>query len=117
MALFILSCSHINKVEPNFIEISRSIVKIQALSASGKQSMGSGVVIAPNLIATNCHVTRTANRVHLIEEDRLYPVLAQAAIPGFDVCILKTAPLPLPVADMAESEPIMTLPYLVTLMP
>jgi S1-C subfamily serine protease len=105
-ALFILSCSHINKVETNGIELSRSIVKIQALSASGKQSMGSGVVIAPNLIATNCHVTRTANRAYLIEEDRLYPVLAQAAIPDFDVCILKTTPLTLPVAEMAESEPL-----------
>jgi serine protease Do len=104
--LFILSCSHINRVEPNLIEISRSIVKIQALSASGKQSMGSGVVIAPNLIATNCHVTRTAKRAYLIEEDRLYPVLAQAAIPDFDVCILKTERLTLPVTEMTESEPL-----------
>ncbi len=93
MGLFILSCSHSNK--PNAIELSRSTVKIQALSANGKQSIGSGVLIAPNIIATNCHVTRTANLAYLIEEDRLYPVLAQAAIPEFDVCILKTEPLTL----------------------
>jgi S1-C subfamily serine protease len=106
IGIFILSCSHISKVEPNGIELSRSIVKIQALSVSGKQSMGSGVVIAPNTIATNCHVTRTANRAYIIEEERLYPVLAQAAIPEFDVCILKTEPFTLPVATLAESEPL-----------
>jgi S1-C subfamily serine protease len=108
MTLFILSCSQVKTVEPNTIDLSKSIVKIQALSGNGKQNLGSGVVVAPNLIATNCHVTRAANRAYLIDADtdRVYSVLAQASIPDYDVCILKTEALSLPVAELAESETI-----------
>jgi S1-C subfamily serine protease len=108
MTLFILSCSQVKPIEPNAIVLSKSIVKIQALSGSGKQNMGSGVVIAPNLIATNCHVTRAANRAYLIDADtdRVYSVLAQASLPDYDVCILKTQALNLPVAELADTETI-----------
>ncbi len=104
MGLVIVACSSTQKVETTAFDPSRSTVKIQALSASGKQNLGSGVVIAANTIATNCHIMRKSKRAFLIEPDGLYPVLTQAVLPEFDVCILKTDHLNLPAAELAEGE-------------
>ncbi len=104
IGLIISSCSQIQKFESTSFGPGRSTVKIQAVSADGKQNLGSGVVIGPNLIATNCHVVRNAKRAYLSQPDRLYPVIAEAALPELDVCILETDRLDLPAADMAESE-------------
>lgn len=103
--VFIISgCAQIQKVEVSPFDPSRSTVKIQAISLGGRQNLGSGVVIAPNLIATNCHVVRKASRVFLSQPERLYKVRSQATLPEFDVCILQTDHLDLPAADLAESE-------------
>jgi serine protease Do len=106
IGLIFCSCSQIQKLETTAFDPGRSTVKIQAISADGQQNLGSGVVIAPNKIATNCHVIRKAKRAYLSQPDRLYPVLALAALPELDVCILQTDHLDLPAADMAESETI-----------
>ena len=45
-----------------------------------------------------------ATRVSLIEEVRIYPILAQTTVPEFDVCLLKTESLTLPTAEIAEDE-------------
>lgn len=108
ITVYILGFSSIIISAPIDIGLSRSVVKIMALSANGKQNMGSGVVIGSNKIATNCHVTRTSSRAYLLKEGQRYSVLAQAALPEFDVCILKTEPLPLPVANLASLETIQT---------
>jgi len=106
ISLCILNFAGINKAEVESVDLSRSVVKIMAISPSGKQNMGSGVVIAHNKIATNCHVTRIARRAYIIKEDRLYAVLAQAAIPELDVCILETAPVTLPIASLVTPDSI-----------
>ena len=104
LALIVSSCSQIPKLETSSVDLGRSTVKIQAISAGGKQNLGSGVVVAPNTIATNCHVVRKAKRAYISQPDRLYTLLAQAILPELDVCILKTNHLNLPTADLAESE-------------
>jgi serine protease Do len=104
--LVLTGCASIKAVDNPALDPGRSTVKIQAITSDGKQNLGSGVVIGPNLIATNCHVVRKAKRAYLSQPDRLYPVLAQAALPEFDVCILKTDHLNLPTAELAESEDI-----------
>ncbi len=84
------------KAELNPFLLSRSVVKIQAVSDQGKQYMGSGVVIQPDIVATNCHVTRHADRAFIFKADRLYPASQQAALGDLDICLLKTEPLALP---------------------
>jgi serine protease Do len=106
ISLIISNCSQLQKLEQNQVDLSRSIVKIQAISANGKQNLGSGVIIAPNKIATNCHVMHAANRAFLVQNEQLYRVIAQAATPELDVCILKTEHLNLPVTDLADNETI-----------
>jgi serine protease Do len=104
VGLMLSSCSQLQKVDTNPANSGQSTVKIQAISTNGKQNLGSGVVIAPNTIATNCHIIRRSQRAFVIEPDRLYPILTQAVLPEFDVCILKTDRLNVPAAVLAESE-------------
>ena len=40
--------------------LSASVLKIEALRVQGGFALGSGVVVAPETIVTNCHVTRDA---------------------------------------------------------
>jgi S1-C subfamily serine protease len=49
---------------------------------------------------------RTANRAFLVQNEQLYRVLALAAAPELDVCILKTDHLDSPAADATESDTI-----------
>jgi len=103
LGLIISGCAHYHKGEITAVDPGRSTVKIQALSSSGKQNLGSGVVIAPDTVATNCHVLRQAERAIIILPEGLYPVLSQAALPEYDVCILKTAHLGLTPAEILDS--------------
>lgn len=80
----------------------RSVVKVMADSKSGRVSMGSGVVIAANRVATNCHVTRAAQSITVIKGISRYKVSAQSADMQADVCVLYTQNLRLPSAKLGD---------------
>ena len=62
-------------------------------------SQGSGVVVAPEIVVTNCHVTKQGNvRVRYREAD--YLAVATASNQEFDFCILKVAGLPAAAAQI-----------------
>lgn len=100
----IVGCAAFSKGEPDFRLLSRSVVKIMAISQSGTQNLGSGVVIDHDKIATNCHVTRAAVRAYLLKESQLHAVRAEAALPEFDVCILETGTVTLPAVPLANPD-------------
>ncbi|MGH8547900.1 MAG: S1 family peptidase [Methylococcales bacterium] len=80
----------------------RSVVKVMADSNTGRVSMGSGVVVAPDRVATNCHVIRSAISIIVSKGISGYPVIAQSALPEQDVCILHTLNLKLPAARLGK---------------
>ncbi len=86
------------------MQLSLSVVKVIARNAAGKSYMGSGVIIAPGRVATNCHVTRDAEQIVLFKSGHAYPVLKQAALTELNACILETGSMPLPAAQLALSE-------------
>lgn len=99
-----LCCStHAWAIEPD-MHLSLSVVKVIARNAAGKSYMGSGVIIAPDKVATNCHVTRNADEIVLFKSGHVYPALRQAALTELDVCILETDSIPLPAAKLALQE-------------
>lgn len=99
-----LFCSHqVWAIKPD-MHLSLSVVKVVARNAAGKTYMGSGVIIAPGKVATNCHVTRDAEQIVLFKSGHAYPVLKQAALTELDACILETGSIPLPAAKLALSE-------------
>jgi S1-C subfamily serine protease len=90
-------------IQPD-VHLSLSVVKVIASTPAGKNHMGSGVIIAPNKIATNCHVTREASRISVTKSGESYKVIKQAALPEYDVCILESTALPLPNASLADKD-------------
>lgn len=85
-------------------QLMTRIVKVHARAADGRLNLGSGVPIAPQLVATNCHVTRRAESIELLvnspQGPQTYAVQSQASSLNHDVCVLRVAE-PLPFAPMA----------------
>ena len=88
--------------QPNLMW-GQSVVKVMADSADGRVSMGSGVVVSPNRVATNCHVTRSAKSILVSKGISGYQVIEQAALPEQDVCILVTENMKLPAAKLGKT--------------
>ncbi|MGH8476697.1 MAG: S1 family peptidase [Methylococcales bacterium] len=103
LILFCLGNCTANQAEnlPDF-RWGQSVVKIRAESTAGRFSMGSGVVVAPDRVATNCHVTRSARSISVSKGSAVYAVTAQSALLEQDVCILHTLDLKLPAARLGK---------------
>lgn len=76
------------------LQLSASVVKIEVLQVRGGFGLGSGVVVAPDRVVTNCHVTRNASEIHVLRGGLRWNVEAQAADIEHDLCLLKVPRLP-----------------------
>lgn len=86
-----------------YTNLSISVVQVRVANTAGKSFFGSGVVVAENEVITNCHVTRQAARIEVAKGALVYPVFGQKADMNHDLCLLRTAPMPLRVAELRES--------------
>lgn len=88
--------------DPNFIaRISLFVVKVYAYSEQGKTAFGSGVMVGPGEVATNCHVTRKAASITVRKGGVWLPVQSQRASVGRDLCLLGVpVASPIPVAPL-----------------
>jgi serine protease Do len=71
------------------IGLSASVLKIEALRVQGGFSLGSGVVVAPERIITNCHVTRDAPKVNVLRGGVRWIAEAQRSDIDHDLCLLR----------------------------
>lgn len=85
-----------------------SVVKVIAYSAKGRMSFGSGVVVSPEKVLTNCHVIFKAKRIILKKSGANYPVISQRIASELDLCLLRTEHLPLPAIDPGLLETLQT---------
>lgn len=91
-------------IDSGFItRISMSVVKVRASSANGKTLLGSGVVVAPDEVLTNCHVTRDAQSITVAKGGLRFDVYSQKADMDHDLCLLKTDAMPLQPAALRAS--------------
>ena len=88
--------------DPNYIaHISLFVVKVHAHSAQGKTALGSGVMVGPGEVATNCHVTRDADSIVVRKGGIWLTVQSQRANMSRDLCLLTVpAAAALPVAPL-----------------
>ena len=99
------------------VKVSPSVLKIEALSASGRYQLGSGVVVGDGKVVTNCHVTRTAAQVHVVKGGVRWRATAQSADPLRDLCLLRVPSLegdvaPIVRADTLQlAQPVMAIGY------
>lgn len=82
-----------------------SLVRIRAVAADGSLKVGSGVVIAPDRIATACHVTRHGSKIQVVHDAQRWTATAQTGDVAHDVCVLSVAPerLDLPIVQLRDS--------------
>lgn len=73
----------------SFVRLGSSVLKIEVLREQGGYSLGSGVVVRPDKVVTNCHVTRDAAKIHVLRGGLRWLVEAQAVDVEHDLCVLQ----------------------------
>lgn len=80
-----------------------SVVRVVASTPASRGSFGSGVVIPGGRVATNCHVTRNASSLSVVENGMRVDVLEEVGDPAADICVLSVARLNTPAAGLGGS--------------
>lgn len=97
--------------EQVFAKASPSVVMVYATDKKAKGgSQGSGVVVSPGRVATNCHVLLKSKRekklyqqIAVKQGDQLWPAQFVAGKLEYDTCLLAVADLPLPAVYIANT--------------
>lgn len=80
-----------------------SVLLVEAVSAKGRLQVGSAVVVAPRRAVTNCHVTRDAASVWIVQGALRRAASAQAADVARDLCVLQVDELDAPAVALGRS--------------
>jgi S1-C subfamily serine protease len=83
--------------------VSLSVVQIRAYAPTGRMFLGSGVVVGADRVATNCHVTRDAERILVSKGALNYPATSQRANTRHDLCLLAVPGIAVPAAKLGEA--------------
>ena len=87
-----------------FAAVSPSVVVVEVSDAAGKLTgTGSGVVIAPDEIVTNCHVATAGKVLQIRLGDIRYPGTLHYADPDHDLCQLSVPRLPAPPVMLGDA--------------
>lgn len=79
------------------------VLKIEVVRTDGGKETGSGVVVAPERLLTNCHVLRNARQVKVSHGGRSWLARADTGDTFRDLCVLKLPGFPGPPAALAET--------------
>lgn len=90
------------------IELGHSVVMVTTELPSGSNGRGSGVVVSPQYVATNCHVLANTNGANIAKFKDGYRPIGLKANWRRDVCLLKFDTLPFKPIPMRDSS---TLQY------
>lgn len=109
--LIAASLTHPLYAQPSMVEtleLSHSVVMVTTDLPDGSNGRGSGVVVSPEYVATNCHVLANSNGANIAKFRDGYRPIALKANWRRDVCLLKFEPLPFKPIPMRDSH---TLQY------
>ncbi len=87
-AVLIGNAAHADVDRAAFIALSSKVLKIEATRQQGGYALGSGVLVAPQRLLTNCHVTRDAREVHAYQFGVRWRAVAQVSDVPRDLCLL-----------------------------
>ena len=105
-SLFIAQISSVNAAPSSELiyTLKASVAKIHSVNASGGKSTGTGVVVAENKVATNCHVLADSVGMNLSAMGETYQPIGLQADWKHDVCVMNFMYLPLKPAVLGDSE-------------
>jgi len=93
--------------EEVFETVSQSVVTIVAVNAHGRAiGLGSGVVVRPQLVTTNCHVLRNADAAAVMYQERRYAANVVDSMVDRDLCLLSVDGLRAPVVKTVSTNDI-----------
>lgn len=98
-------------------DLKPSVVKIHVVDPNGNQGVGSGVVVAKDHVATNCHVVANARGVHVTKFGDSFAPVALKADWKHDLCLLKFQGLELPAVklgstkDLSYEQPVFSISF------
>lgn len=106
-----VAVSSVAMAQPSMVEtfeLGHSVVMVTTEMENGMNGRGSGVVISPEYVATNCHVLANSKGANIAKFRDGYTPIALKANWRRDVCLLKFDPLPFKPIPMRDSR---TLQY------
>lgn len=71
------------------IRLAASVLRIEAPRERGGFALGSAVVVAPEQVVTNCHVTREARTINVVRGGVRWAADAQVSDAERDLCLLR----------------------------
>ncbi len=83
--------------------LKASVVKIHTVTPSGGHGVGSGVVVAKDTVATNCHVLANSQGVNITKFGDSFSPVGMIADWRHDICLLKFQYLELPAVKLAST--------------
>jgi serine protease Do len=86
-----------------YVSLGASVLQIEAPRERGGYALGSGVVVGPEQVVTNCHVTREARAISVLQGGRRWRVSEQAADIEHDLCLLHVPGVPAPAVMMRRA--------------
>lgn len=86
------------------IGLSASVLRIEVQRVQGGFSLGSGVVVAPEKIVTNCHVTRDALAINVLRGSVRWLATSQLSDVHHDLCLLRVPGLQAKVVTLGRSD-------------
>jgi len=89
--------------EAVFGKASQSVVTVKVYpdGSRGTVTQGSGVVVAPGLVATNRHVVESGGEIVVFHRGESHPATVEQADPEYDLCTLRVPSLPAPPSETA----------------
>jgi len=84
----------------------QSVVMVRGYNANGGLSYGSGVVVAPNKVITNCHIFRSTKEPWIARGEDVYTIKAVQADRHHDLCLLTSNSLPIEPAILGKGSDI-----------
>lgn len=107
LSLLLLATTAIAQAEPSpelVYRLKPSIVRINVATTSGGHGVGSGVAVAPDLIATSCHVLANAQGINFNLMGNGHTPVAIKADWKHDVCLLRTAGVTLFPVELGDEQ-------------
>jgi serine protease Do len=81
--------AHAELDRAKLVQVGGSVLKVEAQRQQGGYSLGSGVVVGPGLVVTNCHVTHDAIQIHVLRAGDRIRVQSQVSDAVHDLCLLR----------------------------
>ncbi len=103
----LLLLTNVLNAQPSIVdtlELGHSIVMVTTDLPDGSNGRGSGVVVSPEYVATNCHVIANSKGVNIAKFRDGYQPIGLKANWKRDVCLLKFDPLPFKPIPMRDSQ-------------